>query len=114
MNENIEEDLLANFKEFLESGKDELEKQRYNSSVTSYFKAVAVLCDLKIYQERRLLPKNHQERFLFLQVNFPEVYKITTDLFNSYRDSYNIRMQKQDALKLKENVEKLKKLLNIE
>jgi|SRR3989339_120520 len=114
MNEDIEKDLLGNFNEFLGSANDELGKKRYNPAVSSYFKAIAIICDLKIYQEMRLLPKNHQERFLFLQTHFPEAYKAISPLFDMYRESYNLRMNQKDAVNLKENVEKLKKILNIE
>lgn len=113
MTEDIERDLLDNFKDFLNSANDELEKNRYNPAVSSYFKAIAILCDLKIYQKRKLLPKNHQERFLFLKTHFPEAYQVVTSLFEKYRDSYNLRMKRGDALDLKENVENLKKIFSI-
>ena len=85
MNKDIEKDLSDNFKDFLNSADDDLEKKRYNPAVSSYFKAIAILCDLKIYQERKLLPKNHQERFLFLKIHFPDAHKIIDDLFEMYR-----------------------------
>ena len=113
MAEDIEKDLSNNFKDFLNSANDELEKKRYNPAVSSYFKAIAILCDLKIYQERKLLPKNHQERFLFLQTHFPETYQILSSLFEKYRNSYNLRMKQEDALNLKENAEKLKKTFGV-
>ncbi|MBW2989982.1 hypothetical protein KY358_06735 [Candidatus Woesearchaeota archaeon] len=113
MTEDIEKDLLDNFKDFLNSADDELEKKRYNPAVSSYFKAIAILCDLKIYQERKLLPKNHQERFLFLQMHLPDAHRILSPLFDEYRNSYNLRMKQEDALKLKENAEKLKKILGL-
>lgn len=109
-NADIEESLKKNFKEFVQSGDDDLEKSRFNSAVSSYFKAIVVLCDLKIYEERRLLPKNHPERFNFLRIDFISVYQIINPLFNKYRDSYNLRLNKEDALLLKENVEKIKKI----
>lgn len=106
--EDIKNDLELNFKEFLESGNDEMDKGRFNAAVSSYFKAIAVLCDLKIYEKRGLLPKNHQERFLFLKLHFKEAEELASSLFKTYTDSYNLRMENEDALKLKENVEKIK------
>lgn len=108
--EDIKKDLELNFKEFEESGDEELIKNRFNAAVSSYFKAIAVLCDLKIYEIRGLLPKNHQERFLFLKMHFEEIEKIVSDLFKKYTDSYNLRMDKKDALELKENVKRIKEL----
>ena len=75
-NADIEKSLEKNVLEFIESGNEDLKKGRFNSAVSSYFKAIAVLCDLKIYLERRLLPKNHSERFHFLKLYFKESYRI--------------------------------------
>ncbi len=111
---DIKRDLALNFKEFLANGDGEIGKSRYNTAVSSYFKAIAVLCDLKIYIDRGLLPKNHTERFLFLQTGFKEAYDLIKLLFKKYTDSYNLRMSKKDALFLKENVTKIKKLLGLE
>lgn len=108
--EDIKKDLELNFKEFVESRDEELNKNRFNAAVSSYFKAIAVLCDLKIYEVRGLLPKNHQERFLFLKMHFEEIENIVSELFKKYTESYNLRMDEKDALELKENVEKIKEL----
>ena len=109
----IEKDLLLNFKDFYNSGNDELEKQRYNPAISSYFKALVILCDWKIYTERGLLPKNHNERFDFLRQYFPKAYSLVDSIFDEYRKSYNLRMEKMDALKVKENVEKLRSLFEV-
>lgn len=109
--EDIEKDLKLNFKEFLESAEQELQSNRYNAAVTSYFKAIVILCDLRIYKDKRLLPKNHTERFLFLKMHFKEVSEELSKLFNLYTDSYNLRMNREDAVLLKENVEKFKNIL---
>lgn len=106
----IEEDLRKNIKEFLESADDDLAKERHNSAISSYFKAIAALCDLRIYELRRILPKNHNERFLFLKISFPTAYKIVSPLFSTYTKTYNLRLGKKDALFFKKNVEKLKEL----
>src|SRR3989344_6803816 len=106
--EGIEKDLLLNFRDFRDSGNDKLEKQRYNPAISSYFKALVILCDWKIYKERGLLPKNHNERFDFLRQYFPKAYSLVDSIFDEYRKSYNLRMEKMDALKVKENVEKLR------
>ncbi|OYT41578.1 hypothetical protein B6U80_01130 [Candidatus Pacearchaeota archaeon ex4484_26] len=109
-NADIEEALKKNAEEFLESAEQDLKKARYNSAVSSYFKAIAVLCDLKIYEIRRLLPKSHTERFLFLSTNLKEAYDLINPIFKKYTSSYNLRLNKEDALLLKENVKKIKKI----
>lgn len=112
--EDIEKDLKLNFKEFLDNADSELEKNKYNTAITSYFKAIVILCDLKIYQIRGLIPKNHTERFLFLDIHFKEVHDELSKLFKKYTDSYNLRMNKKDALLLKENAKRIKELLGFE
>ncbi len=108
--EGIEKDLLLNFKDFYNSGNDELEKKRYNPAISSYFKAIVILCDWKIYKERALLPKNHAERFNFLKQYFPKAYQLINPIFKEYRESYNLRIGETAVLKVKENVEKIKSL----
>ena len=104
----IEEDLKANIKEFLESAENDFAGKRYNGAINSYFKAIAALCDLKIYELKRVLPKNHAERFLFLKTSFYEIYKIFSPLFKEYIKTYNLRLDRKEALSFKENVEKIK------
>jgi hypothetical protein len=106
----IEEDLKSNVKEFLESGDEDFLKERYNSSISAYFKAIATLCDLKIYNLKRVLPKNHNERFIFLKTSFPEVYEIISPLFSEYTKTYNLRLGKKEALLFKKNVERIKQI----
>lgn len=108
--DDIEKDLKLNFRDFLENGDSEFNKEKYNTSIASYFKAIAILCDLKIYQLKGLIPKNHSERFLFLKMHFKEVFELLSEIFKKYTDSYNLRMNKGDALLLKENVEKIRNL----
>ncbi len=110
----IKKDLLDNFKEFLQSAEKDLQEKRYNPAISSYFKAIAILCDYAIYRERGLLPKNHKERFLFLELHFKETYKLISPLFKEYTDSYNLRIQRDQVVRLKEHVEKIKRNLKIE
>ena len=103
----VEEDLKANIKEFLASAEEDFNKGRYNAAISSYFKAMASICDLEIYRAKRILPKNHAERFLFLETSFNEVYKIISKLFKDYTKTYNLRLSKKDAFLFKENVKKI-------
>ena len=69
MGKDLKDDIQQNYKDFLAAGEDELKKERYNPAISSFFKAMAILCDLKIYTDRRVLPKNHTERFQILKNN---------------------------------------------
>lgn len=111
---NISKDLLDNFKEFLASAERDLKDRRYNPAISSFYKAIAILCDYMIYRERGLLPKNHKERFLFLELHFKEAHDLISPLFKEYTDSYNLRIQKENVMRLQKNVEKLRRIFNLE
>ena len=106
----IEDDLKANIKEFLESAERDFNEGKYNSAISSYFKAIATLCDLKIYELKRVLPKNHSERFLFLKTSFYEVYEIVSPLFDDYTKTYNLRLGRKEAMLFRKNVERIKQI----
>lgn len=110
---DIDKDLMANFHDFLESAETDVQEKRYNPAISSYFKAIAILCDSVIYNERGLLPKNHSERFLFMELHFKEAHDLISPLFKEYTDSYNTRIQKEQVLRLKESVETLKRIFKI-
>ncbi|MFH1398848.1 MAG: hypothetical protein ABIG95_01940 [Candidatus Woesearchaeota archaeon] len=107
---DIEKDLVLNLAEFSKGADEEFFKKRYNSAVSLYFKAISVLCDLKCYRKQRMLPKNHADRFAFLDRYFPDVYLIVSSAFKVYTDSYNLRMERDDVKRLRENVEEIKRL----
>ncbi len=110
---DIPQDLLDNFKEFIASAEHDFQEHRYNPAISSYFKAIAILCDYVIYKERGLLPKNHRERFLFLELHFKPAQELISPLFKEYTDSYNFRIQREQVLKLRENVTKLKTIFGL-
>ena len=102
------EELLKNVDEFLESGEENLKKERFNAAVSDYFKAIVILCDYLIYQEIRLVPKNHNERFSLLKKYFKEIYSRVSGFFELYTKSYNLRLGKEQAIKLKNYAYELK------
>lgn len=102
------DDLTKNAHEFLDSGEDNLNKQRFNAAATDFFKAIVILCDSLIYNEIRTLPKNHNERFRLLNIHFNDIYHEVSSLFNLYKRSYNLRLTKEDTIKLKHYANELK------
>ena len=76
--EDIKKDLKLNFKEFYEGGISALSENKYNLAVAVFFKAIAVLSDLKIYTMLGTLPKNHNERFMILNTKFKPMYTIVS------------------------------------
>ena len=105
------EELLKNVEEFLNSGKENIEKNRFNAAVSDFFKAIVILCDYLIYKEIKILPKNHNERFSLLERYFKDIYKKVSDLFKTYTRSYNLRLEKEDANQLKNYAYELKNFI---
>lgn len=97
----------------MQSAEADFEKKRFNPAISSYFKAIAILCDYVIYKERAVLPKNHRERFIFLELHYKEAYELISPLFKEYTDSYNVRIQEEQVMRLKECVEKLKRIFKV-
>jgi len=95
------DELLKNIEEFLESGEENIRKARFNAAVSDFFKAIVILCDYKIYRDMKIIPKNHNERFSILEKYFSDIYLEISKLFQIYTRSYNLRMTKEDAIKLK-------------
>ena len=89
-------------------GKENIQKERFNASVSDYFKAIVILCDYMIYKEIKIMPKNHSERFSLLGKYFKNLYSEISELFKIYTKSYNLRLNKQDAETLKNYATKLK------
>ena len=102
------EDLLKNAEEFIDSGEENLKKERYNASVSDFFKAIVIYSDYLIYNQIKVLSKNHNERFNLLNKYFPEIYLKISDLFKTYTRSYNLRLTNKDALEVKEYAYKLR------
>lgn len=107
------DDLLKNAKEFLESGEENIKNKRYNAAASDFFKAIVILCDYLIYNEIKILPKNHNERFLLLKRYFIDIHDGVSKLFKVYVDSYNLRLNLEDALKIKSYAYGLKKYTEI-
>jgi hypothetical protein len=105
-------ELLQNAEEFLESAEDNLVKSRFNASVSDFFKAITNLCDYHIYNNQKIVIKNHNERFDLLKKYYPEIYEKVFSLFKKYRDSYNLRLNKEDALQLKDYAYELKTIIS--
>lgn len=102
------EELLQNAQEFLDSGNENLKKQRWNVAVADYFKAIVILCDYLIYREMKIKPKNHTDRFSLLKRYFSTLYKEISELFDIYTRSYALRLTKNDAEILKAYADGLK------
>lgn len=101
----VELDIIKkNFSEFLEIANYSFKKEKYNSAVTLYYKALVELCDIVLYEKTGKIDANHKERFELLKQNAPELYSISSKLFRFYRDSYNKEISKTIAIQIKGRV----------
>lgn len=105
--EEMGEFLLENAKEFLGKAKEADNDKAYNSAVTLYFKAIAVLVDLFILRKEGFIPSNHTKRFRLLERKYPLLYRIMDKDFPIYQQSYRLRLGKQYSEVLKKDVGKV-------
>lgn len=106
--------LLENAREFLQEAKDAENNRSYNSAVTLYFKAIAVLVDLFILDKEGFIPSNHTERFRLLERKYLFLYRIMDKDFPIYQRSYRLRLGKGYVEVLRKDVEKVIRFTKIE
>lgn len=103
--------ILKNFKEYLEMAEYAYLKKKYNSAVTLYYKALVELCDLELLNKINKIGANHTERFQLLEQTSPKLYSIASKMFRYYRDSYSKEISPTIAGLIKENVERIKRIV---
>ncbi len=108
-----EDILIENFNEYSGSAENALDKGRYNSATTLFFKSIAALCDLFILRNEGMIPSSHTARFRLLEEKYPEIYLIIDRDFPFYQDSYTKKMDKEAAMLLKEDAQTIKKILGL-
>jgi|SRR3989344_9231260 len=100
-------------KEYFNSGKDEFNKERYNSSLVLFFKSLVALVDIYILQKTNQTPSSHTERFRITKQNFPEIYDLLDKDFPFYQDSYIQIIMKELAEVIKNDAETMAKKAKI-
>ena len=100
---NKEDILIKAAKEYFYSGSDEFNKERYNSAVVLYFKALVSFSDLYVLQKTGNTPSSHNDRFKITEENFPEVYNLLDKDFPFYQSSYVQIMNKELAEVIKDD-----------
>ena len=112
MNEK-EEILKENFYEYYELGVSAFKQGKHNTSTTLFFKALVALCDIYILRKEGRVPTSHSDRFRVLEDKFREIYKIMDRDFPFYQDSYTKKMDRESAELIKNDIEKIRKMLEI-
>lgn len=108
--ENI---LKENFEEYYTLGLRAFQEKKFNSATTLFFKSLAALADLFILKKEGKTPSSHTARFRILEEKHPKIYQILDKDFPFYQDSYTHKMDNETAAILKNDVEKIKKDLNL-
>lgn len=104
--------LIQNIKEFYKNALESEKKGDFNTAVTLFFKALAVLGDLYIFRKEGKIPSSHSERFRILEEKYPTIYIILDKNFSAYQDSYRIQLNKENCEVLRKDVEQLLSLLD--
>ncbi|MBI2110710.1 hypothetical protein HYT51_02930 [Candidatus Woesearchaeota archaeon] len=105
--------LRDNFNEYFTLASEAMEKKKFNTAATLFFKAIAALCDLYILRKEGFVPSSHTQRFRVLEEKYLEIYKIIDRDFPFYQDSYTQKMSEESSKLLKEDAEKIRKILGI-
>ncbi|MCK5149341.1 hypothetical protein KAJ87_00250 [Candidatus Pacearchaeota archaeon] len=111
--DNIALELKENIREFYSSALKAEQERKYNVAVTLFFKALALLSDLYIFEKENKIPNSHSDRFRILDSKYPEIYKILDKNFSFYQDSYRIKLNKEICEVFRNDAEQLIKLLKI-
>ncbi len=104
-----EEILEKTAREYFSSANENLKKERNNSAVVLFFKALVALTDLYVYQQTGNTPSSHNDRFRILEEKFQEVYNLLDKNFPFYQDSYIQIMSKELAEVIKNDAETMAK-----
>ena len=103
--------LKDNFEEYFNLGLKAFNENKHNSATTLFFKAIVALCDLFLLKKEGRIPSSHSDRFRTIEEKYPEIYKILDRDFPFYQDSYTQKMDKESAELLKDDIGKIKKIL---
>ena len=103
--------IKKNMKEYLEIAEYSLKKNKFNTAVTLYYKALVEICDLVLLNKLGEIGANHTERFEMLKTINYQLYKTASKLFRFYRDSYSKEISKTIAILVKEEVENAKRTI---
>lgn len=102
--------LLENLQEYLEQGELALQKNKFNTAATLFFKAICAAADLYLFRKETSIPSSHTHRFRLAEEKYPHLYEILEKDFPFYQDSYTHKISKEAVGVLKEDAYRVKKL----
>ena len=90
----MEEELIANIKKFWNSAELVYNSKDYTSATILYFKCWFVLLDYVILKNKRIIPKDHSERFKILNTGFKKYYYQIDRQYPLYRQTYHSSIER--------------------
>jgi len=106
--------LKNNAMEFLKEAREAALNKSFNSAVTLYYKALAVIADWYIFKKDKTMATNHTQRFNILKSKYPLIYRILDKDFPMYQQSYRLKMNKEHIKVLEDDTKKIIKHTGIE
>ena len=103
--------LKENVQEYMDFAEYAFKAQKYNSATTLFFKGICAAVDLFILKKEGAAPSSHTSRFRIAQEKYPELYDILDKDFPFYQDSYTHKMDRETAEVLKEDAQRIAKML---
>lgn len=108
-----ENTLKDNIKQYWKYAELAFENKDFNSALIMYYKCMVSCADLKIYKEKEVVQSNHSKRFRVLEKEFPDFYRPLDQNFGNYRDSYELRIKKETVERMRQDVKKLTRKLEV-
>jgi len=99
--------LKENIQNFLKSANIIYNSGDFTSATILYFKCLFAVLDLIILKNQGKVPKDHSERFKILEKNYPSFYELLDKLYSLYRDTYSLKINKENCLRVRLNVERI-------
>ncbi len=109
--EEKERILQENVDEYFDFASYAFKSGKYNSATTLFFKAICAAADLFIFKKEGIAPSSHTSRFRIAEERYPELYDILDKDFPFYQDSYTKKMDKEAVEVLREDAQRIKKML---
>jgi len=110
----IENELTKNIKLILKSADLVYSNKDYTSATILYFKTLFLVLDLIILKSSGKTPKDHTERFRFLQKDHHNLYESLDKYFKIYRDTYSISIDRGTCEVIKDYAKRTIKEYKIE
>lgn len=103
--------LTENLNEYYDLAQESLNKKKYNSAATLFFKAICAAVDLLILKREGVVPSSHSERFRIIQSKYPIIYQIIDRDFPFYQDSYTQKINLEAVELLQQDAKRIRKML---